>query len=233
MRALTPQAPARLASGAEPAGGDASSPVDVAVLHDMQQPVAALRLLLETLPDASLGRRQVQRLRDVTLEEIAVMQRLVSACLDASVEGRGRGQGAGRVAEAETDEATSFDAVVRAVAAPFLAVSDNLLLTQADEVVVAVPPLKLRRVVANFVHNAVRAAGTSHGRTEIGLRRVGDTAVLVVDDAGPGFGAVPTGHGRGFLDSVAVVTRFGGSVQILPSPLGGTRIRISLPVVGR
>lgn len=209
---------------------DRSGREDVTVLHDMQQPVAALRLLLETLPDASLGRGQVKRLRDVTLGEIAMMQRLVSECLDYRSGGRPASVRFGRVPQSEAAGATSFDAVVRAVAAPFSG-AGGLALTCADDVVVGVPALQLRRVVSNIVSNATRAGGPG-GQTAVELRRIGDTAVLLVDDNGPGFGAVETRHGLGFLNSVAVVVRFGGSLQILTSPLGGTRIRISLPVVG-
>lgn len=215
-----------------PAARVASHDTDVAVLHDLQQPVAVLRLLLELLPDGSLRRRQVERLRDAALGEIAAMQRLLSAGLEARTGSRGAAPRFVRTAGPD-QESTSFDAIVRAVVAPFLAAGARLTVGCEDGVVVGIPPLPLRRIVSNLVHNAVRAAGAPPGgAVMIDLRQVGSTAVVLIDDTGPGFGAIATEHGLGLLNSMAVVFSFGGSLQVGPSRLGGTRIRVSLPVAG-
>jgi signal transduction histidine kinase len=104
----------------------------------------------------------------------------------------------------------------------------------------------LRRMIRNAGDNAARHASS---RVEITLAERGDDTVLTFDDDGPG---VPEsergrvlqrfvrldearsrdegGSGLGLSIVDEVVRAHGGSVSIEESPLGGARVRITLPV---
>lgn len=105
-------------------------------------------------------------------------------------------------------------------------------------------PEPLRRVVRNLLDNADRFASS---RIDVTLEEVGGEAVLTIDDDGPGVPAdrraemlerftrldesrTGTGHvGLGLSIVAEVVFRHHGSVELLDSPLGGTRVRVRLP----
>jgi signal transduction histidine kinase len=104
----------------------------------------------------------------------------------------------------------------------------------------------LRRMMRNVGENAARHASS---RVDIALAERGDEAVLTIDDDGPGIPASERarvlqrfvrldearsrdegGSGLGLSIVDEVVRAHGGSVSIQQSPLGGARIRITLPV---
>jgi signal transduction histidine kinase len=101
----------------------------------------------------------------------------------------------------------------------------------------------LRRVVRNLLDNARRHAAA---RVAVTVNEANGSAVLVVDDDGPGIApdhrqevferftrlddARTGGHsGLGLAIVHAVVTDHGGSVTIEDSPLGGARLTVTLP----
>jgi signal transduction histidine kinase len=114
---------------------------------------------------------------------------------------------------------------------------------------VAGDPAQLRRLVGNLVGNAV-----GHARGQV-VVRIGDdhrSAVLVVDDDGPGIPAdqratvfrrfarldgsrlrAPDGGGwgLGLAIAAAVVRRHGGTIEIGDAPIGGARVTVRLPTV--
>jgi signal transduction histidine kinase len=104
----------------------------------------------------------------------------------------------------------------------------------------------LRRMMRNVGENAARHAAS---RVDIALAERGDEAVLTIDDDGPGIPESERarvlqrfvrldearsrdegGSGLGLSIVDEVVRAHGGSVTIERSPLGGARIRITLPV---
>jgi signal transduction histidine kinase len=104
----------------------------------------------------------------------------------------------------------------------------------------------LRRMMSNVGENAVRHASS---RVDIALAERGDEAVLTIDDDGPGIPESERarvlrrfvrldearsrdegGSGLGLAIVDEVVRAHGGSVSIERAPLGGARIRITLPV---
>lgn len=118
------------------------------------------------------------------------------------------------------------------------------LLTVDDDSIINGRKLSLERAFVNLIDNADR-----HGRglTSITVRRHGDEAVILVDDAGPGvppedrqriFERFSTGHtGRGSATGTGLglalvaetVTAHGGQVRCTDRPGGGTRMVVSLP----
>ena len=89
-------------------------------------------------------------------------------------------------------------------------------------------PIILRRVAANLLANATRAAGTA-GRVTIEVRRRDGRILLVVEDNGPGFGCLPRRRGLGLS---AAPGRRGcqGRLECGRGDLGGGRVSLWLPL---
>jgi signal transduction histidine kinase len=104
----------------------------------------------------------------------------------------------------------------------------------------------LRRALINLIRNsaqALRDAGKVNGKVQVSLHRSGDFWVIDVDDDGPGIPAemrervfdpyVTTkgdGTGLGLAIVKKVVVEHGGGITALTSPLGGARLRVTIPV---
>lgn len=106
----------------------------------------------------------------------------------------------------------------------------------------------LRRIVTNLVSNAIKFT-PPHGRVSVGFGRNGDSAVVTVDDSGPGIAeeqretaferfrqldggttrqAGGTGLGLAICRQLATLLR--GSISLGNSPLGGLRAVVELPL---
>lgn len=85
------------------------------------------------------------------------------------------------------------------------------------------------RALRNLICNAVRAAGDG-GRVEVRVTATGGQAVVVIEDDGPGLGAVPAGLGSlGLGIAHNQATAYGGGLKISRSRLGGCRVTLSFP----
>jgi signal transduction histidine kinase len=107
----------------------------------------------------------------------------------------------------------------------------------------------IERALTNLIDNAVRHAPGNHA-VRVSLRREGEQAQIVVEDAGPGLpeelhqrldqglslrdppikrssGGIG-GLGLAIAQRVAVL--HGGSLRPLPAPRGGTRLCLALPL---
>jgi nitrogen fixation/metabolism regulation signal transduction histidine kinase len=106
----------------------------------------------------------------------------------------------------------------------------------------------LSRALSNLVRNAVQAveaARSSDGLIRVSLDREGDYYVVDVDDNGPGipddlrvsvFDPYVTtkteGTGLGLAIVKKIVVEHGGLIEASRGPLGGARVRMSLPALG-
>jgi signal transduction histidine kinase len=91
--------------------------------------------------------------------------------------------------------------------------------------------LSLFRIAQEALHNAARHAHARH--VTVSLARRGETLTMSVADDGGGFDvvAVRKGGGLGLVSIEERVRLVQGRVAIRSSPLGGTVIEVSLPVL--
>jgi signal transduction histidine kinase len=103
------------------------------------------------------------------------------------------------------------------------------VLNPAAPVLANVHRVDARRVIANLLSNAIRAAGPDGGVT---VRIVADHGygVLVVEDDGPGFARIPPGSGLGQSVIAGCLIRCGGQVGYGRSEAGGVKATVSLPL---
>lgn len=118
----------------------------------------------------------------------------------------------------------------------------------ADRIVVSGDPDRLRQVFQNLLENAVRYVDQG-GTVQVSCQRDGLNAVLTFDDSGPGMpeadyarlfdrfyrreasrNRATGGSGLGLAICRGIVEAHGGRILAGPSPLGGLRIRIELPL---
>jgi signal transduction histidine kinase len=101
----------------------------------------------------------------------------------------------------------------------------------ATPVLVGGSRVTIRRIMANLLSNATRAAGPA-GRVRIEIGQDGDRALLVVDDSGPGFGRIEGGTGLGLCAVARSVDGCAGRLEYSRGALGGVRARLWLPPPG-
>lgn len=181
--------------------------------HDLRQPIATIAALAEASrinPD--LPEEVSQHLSHI-LKETAQMSELVTHLLS------------GRVAPVPVDAAKVAAEAVASAQVTY----DGMLQVVAEPTTVVCDELALRRVLANLVENAMRAAGPG-GTVVVTVKSMGRWVRFDVADTGPGFGAGPRGTGSYGL---AIVDRFmrahGGRIEIRRSHLGGALVRLRLP----
>jgi len=110
---------------------------------------------------------------------------------------------------------------------------------------IAGEPQRLHQLFTNLIINALRFT-PAQGTVRISLSRVGRTAVVKIDDSGPG---IPTeqrqlvferfwqadparsagGSGLGLAIARGIAEAHGGSLKATASPLGGCRMTVELP----
>ena len=120
--------------------------------------------------------------------------------------------------------------------------------TSGDDVDAAMPRHHLQQVLLNLVVNAEHVVtGRGDGRVQIAVSG-GDLVTVDVDDNGPGWPAAPEAAmtewpaqpgtaagalGLGLRVSRDLVERAGGALTCGASPLGGARVRVTLPALRR
>ena len=204
--------------------------------HELRSPLAALKLQLQMLAraqDDATRRLAAQRL-DAGIDRATHLVEQLLALARADSGGR------------ETPAATSLTEAARAALSDTLELAHargiDAGLEQAEELTVQAPPNGLRMLARNLVDNAVRYCPRG-GRVDVRVRSDGPNAVLEVDDSGPGIPAgerprvfdrfyrradsPPGGTGLGLAIVKSVAERSGAAVELLDSPLGGLRVRVS------
>jgi signal transduction histidine kinase len=182
------------------------------ICHDMRQPVASILMLADAAvtddSNPSVVRANLGRVR----EQAEWLADLLQHLLEPYSTGNANGQ-------AHDLNGIAADAVAAAQATYR---GDLRLQLSGGNLSIPASPLELRRVIANLLSNAIRAAGPQ-GQVVVELRGAGDHVLLTVDDNGPGFGLIRRDIGLGLRAAAQSVKSCGGQIEFRRSPLGGTR----------
>ncbi len=186
--------------------------------HDMRQPVAGVLALAGAVlaaPELSIAARR--RLEQIVEQAEWLADMIQHGLLCESGEAAPQQSDAIRIAsEAAAAERLTWPGEIN-------------LVRPAEPVRIAVHPLALRRIVANLLSNATRAAGPA-GMVMIEVGSHGGLALLMVDDSGPGFGQIQAGLGLGLPAVARSVIKYGGRLECGRGPLGGARVKLLLPL---
>ncbi|MCZ2860439.1 sensor histidine kinase [Blastococcus sp. VKM Ac-2987] len=213
------------------------------VSHELRSPLTTMLGALD-LVDATADPADHDQTEALALlrSEVVRFERLVADLLEIS---RADAGSADLVAEPVRLASLTGAVVTRhrldGSAAQLLTVEDD-----AADVLVCADKRRLERVLSNLLDNADKHGG---GVTAVTVARHGETAVVLVDDAGPGVpadeqeriferfargsGSIRT-HTDGSGLGLALVTRhvhaMDGRVRVQRSPAGGARFVVELPV---
>lgn len=200
------------------------------VSHDLRTPITRLKLQIAMMPAGPEA--------DGLRADIDQMERMVNAYLTFA-----RGEGT------ETPVATNLpellEDVVEGACRQGHEVDLSLPATDPDRLTVELRRDAMKRCIENLVSNACR-----YGRhVQVGLRRLGRSIEITVDDDGPGIpatereavfrpffrldrsrNAATGGIGLGLAIARDVARGHGGDIELGDSPIGGLRAVIRLPV---
>jgi signal transduction histidine kinase len=186
------------------------------LLHDLRQPVSAILVLADLVASAETLTGNVRR----WVRQIDEQTRWLAELIDDSLS----------LAQPLPPRLPVVDVghiVAKTVEVAALVYSGTIVVGGEPQALARGEPVLLRRAVWNVFDNAARAAGPE-GLVELRVQRRPRTVDVVVEDDGPGFGRIPTQHALGLHVTRRVVERYGGSLEVQSSPLGGARVRLSL-----
>lgn len=197
-----------------------------AIGHDLKTPLAALRVRIESVEDDAERERMARAIEDITrtLDDILSLARV------------------GR----PTDplEQTDLGALTAGVVEEFEDMGEPVALAEGARIAAPVRATWLRRALRNLIGNAVRYGE----KAEVSLLHEGQTAVIRIDDAGPGIpepdvermlepftrgeasrNRATGGAGLGLTIARAIAEQHGGRLVLSNRPAGGLRAELRLP----
>ena len=198
-----------------------------AIGHDLKTPLAALRVRIESVPDETQRARMAEVIEDLrrSLDDILSLARI----------GRAK----------DPPEATQLAALVESVVEEFEDMDRPVGIGRTERIVAPVQVTWLRRALRNLIENALRYGGTA----QVSLTREGGTAVIGVEDEGPGIPQEDMaamlepfrrgeasrnrgtgGAGLGLTLTRAILAEHGGELRLANRPQGGLRAEMRLPL---
>ena len=197
-----------------------------AIGHDLKTPLAALRVRIESVEDDAERERMARSIEDITqtLDDILSLARV------------------GR----PTDplEQTDLGALTAAVVDEFEDMGEPVTLAEGPRMAAPVRATWLRRALRNLIANAVRYGEGA----EVSLLAEGETAVIAIEDRGPGIPAADIermlepftrgeasrnratgGAGLGLTIARAIAEQHGGRLVLANREGGGLRAELRLP----
>ncbi|MEU7615310.1 HAMP domain-containing sensor histidine kinase [Micromonospora rifamycinica] len=212
--------------------------------HELKTPLTSLRLNVELLIrldrrgtlDSALLAESRTRLLDDLGAQVAELSTLAAELTDLA---------RGDVSDESTEVLDLADVVVAAATRARSRVPDIEIALDVTPVEVSGRPAALQRAVLNLIDNAGKWSPADQP-VQVRLRAEGASAVLEVDDAGPGIDAVDVprvfdrfyradsaralpGSGLGLSIVQRVVDAHGGRVAVARSARGGALLRVVLP----
>lgn len=197
------------------------------VSHDLRTPLTRMKLQLAMMnggPDA-----------DAMKNDITDMERMIAAYLDFV-----------RGSEGEEIVPANLKAILQKISDA--ASRQNINIAAFDcppDIEIPLRPLAFERAVTNLIANA----GHYGGDVWITVRRMDETAQIIIDDNGPGIPAARRedvfkpffrleesrnaqtgGTGLGLAIAQDIIHGHGGTIDLDDAPQGGLRVRIEIPV---
>lgn len=218
------------------------------VTHELRTPLTSIRALAELMRDEpGMDAAQRAQFLGIVVAESERLSRLVNQVLDlAKIEA---GQADWRQVDVDLGALARQAAATTAELFRERGAVLELALPPAEP---ALPPLKadpdrLLQVLLNGLGNALKFVPAGRGRVRLALAVAPHAFTVDIDDNGPGVPpaereavfekfrqggdarARPAGTGLGLPICRRIVQHFGGSIGIEDSPLGGARLRVTLP----
>ncbi|WP_448236135.1 sensor histidine kinase [Microbacterium paulum] len=213
------------------------------ISHDLRNPLTAIAGQIELAADALAADDTEGAIRSLSHAEAAAgrMDGMITSLLAFARRGGARPQRAAvRLSDIVADALDDLESAIEGTHAVVTVDAPSDGLVSGD-------PALLRVLVQNLVANAVKftqAAGVSPV-IDIAARPSGDAWTITIDDNGPGVapelrerafslldrgnaGDVP-GLGLGLATSRLIVGAHDGRIVLDDSPLGGARVRVTLP----
>ena len=208
--------------------------------HELRNPLTSLRANLSLIErSGNLGDEDVQAAVTACAGDSARLVALVDQLQQLA-----RGEAGPPATSEQVDLSELADTAVVALASRFPGVTTELHAPQSGPVVRAEAE-SLRMMLDNLLDNAA-LHGRPGGRIEVRVSASpGGEATIEVDDDGPGIpenerahvlerfvrgeGARGAGTGLGLAIAAAQAARYGGSLTLGESPLGGLQVRVVIP----
>lgn len=211
--------------------------------HELRTPLTSIRGYVETLLEDDLDAATSRRFLQTVQRETVRLGRLVDGMLEFSMlDLSAPSAGACDAGEAM---ACAVDAIVPLARRRGI----RVVLDPPQAATLRIDADACSHALLNVLENAVKY-GRPGGRVVLGAVVEGGFAQIAVDDDGPGVALAErsaifargvrgqateacVGAGLGLAIVKTIVTRAGGEATVEPSPLGGARFVLRLPVVAR
>lgn len=205
-------------TGIEFPASDALRPEMPATRHDMRQPVTRMAALaLSALAEPGVPQPARARLEQILEQANWLADLIMHSPYSVGLDDPGSCQ-------TDLHQVTHEAAAAECVTWP----GDMKIIGVTGPVLVAVDSVPLRRVVANLLANATRAAGSA-GTVTLDIGYKGRSAMLAIEDTGPGFGKIERGLGLGLAEVSRCVAAYGGRLHHGCCADGGVRVSLWLP----
>lgn len=198
-----------------------------AISHDLQTPIARMRLRVDMADDTPE--------RDKLVSDLGEIERLVKDGIAYARSSHGNGEKSARIDLSSFIDSIAYDYQDTGKAVSVLGVVQGTAVTK---------PHALRRILTNFIDNAIKFAGAAEISVE---RGEGDGVVITVLDRGPGIpddmldaamqpffrleqsrNRETGGTGLGLAIAQQLATTLGGSVRLYNRTGGGLAAELSL-----
>ena len=194
------------------------------ISHDLRTPLTRLKLQLALLKQQDLAKKMG--------EDIEEMEKMLNEYLEFS-----------RHQKTEETETVSMNAIIEEIIKNYN--NKTIDVSIKENIKINIRPNSIKRCLSNLIDN-----GTAYGeKVTISLAKENNNLLIHVDDNGPGIGEEEyqnvmkpfyridksrgqnkSGVGLGLSIANDIVRSHGGGILLSKSPLGGLRVKISLPL---
>ena len=219
---------------------DAATMMVAQLAHEVRNPVASLRNLLELIRRRSAGDHETAEYADLAIDELLRMHELAERMLDLN-----------RPSARTSGPANPFRIATEVARLSTIGSTAAEVVVAGDQIVTAdIGGDALKQVLLNLVQNAreaMHSTGLADGRAYIDIARASNRIAIVVRDDGPGIAPevlprvfdpfVTTkqrvhGVGLGLYVAESAIRAAGGTISACNRQEGGAMFTIALPLAG-